>query len=193
MVSFDLYYHFAHSRRDGLNFVRSFEQGTEVRLDGIDGFDDQYFQGPETQPGRRIRFAVIAGGHAVMPDEAAAVERLPLVEALVTAHPYQNPDWADVLIERVQPLGAWAGTVALSDADTLSNVPADLRPDDALLDAMCGELIHNSRVLHHYERRRWSLKDSWDHRTGVCLFRVGDEVRALLLMDNAVPSHLVRL
>ena len=126
-------------RREPRLSLENARAGAEVWLDGIDGFFDQFFE--SRQVGERLTFvAVPTGWQSDAPRDSASFEALPIVHASIVQVSSSAID-ALTRLERVQPLAEWSRTAPLKAEDTMAELPAWLRPDDALVDRVRAERI----------------------------------------------------
>lgn len=178
MEYFDLYFAWPNDQSP----IRTAAPGMRCRLDGCDGFFDQYFDACPDQ----IRFAVLFpdSSGALVPSEQAVFEALPFIEARVIARGAAD---GEVEVTRKLSLGEWMRTVSLPTGHSPVNLPFDEQSEREL----CMTLLQKS------EARNWMLgtasRSSQSRLSAVCIFTVGTERRCLALRDNCAPSIIFRI
>jgi hypothetical protein len=148
--------------------------GVTARLDGIDGFFDQYFEA--RQAGDLIRFVVWPGGTYRTSSEPVALDHLPFVLARIVS---TDVTWGDIEVLSVSTLGIWAKALPRlrpPSKDRLEGVPVG---------ALTRPVASGSAVWQR--DRRWAFRPSW---RPLILYAIALEqrVRLVAVIDNAEPG-----
>lgn len=182
MASFDLYT-FKYTQSEFF-FRRPVEKNTEVWLDGIDGFYDQYFKGLQGIGKEEIRFVPVESLTAI-PDEPARFEALPFIEVQIQENLELR---ARALIKGVTTLGEWSRTIELAQNETLDSVPAHLQPTPEVAAELRRKTGQNGSALWKSAARYWKKPSEV---SSYYMFTHKEGMRCIILTTNAVPSYLL--
>ena len=183
MTRFDVYRPQGTETPDGA--FAGVARGTTLRLDGCDGFYDQYFEalGPR---GDAIRFVVVSVGDEELAS-ADAMAAASLVDAIVVENFFTA---ARVSVTSIRPFREWIET---SDVERrMTDVAVDRRPPDDVVEDVVAAAMKSS-VRHVL----WRPTATPSTRTGselvaVYACAVDGSCRVAFIRDYADTSEVVR-
>ena len=156
--------------------------GAVITLNGVDGFFDQYFSALE--PGKVIRFVILAGGPSAFPKTASQLEALPFIEAQVRRCDVTD---GEVEILSCTSLGKWLRSL---DLDSMSSMQLQMLAPDAPIVEL---LARTSREGEAYWTRGTRYWRKLDETTAVLTHADRPGTRAVVIRTNATPALVTRV